>query len=88
MGNFDFLTKFVVEKDSKIRLRHTFHSVEKDVIQQVDNILKIPVELKKFYLTIGHGFMFDSNDSYSIDKFYDPIEFKKINLHEDYYQRE
>ena len=82
---FEFLKKYVVDENSNIRLRHTFHSVEEEVIQQIDSIIKIPVELKKFYHLIGYGFMLDIIDR-SIDRFLDPFEFKRINLREDYYQ--
>lgn len=83
--NFEFLKKYVVDKNSKIRLRHTFYNVDKEIIQRVDNIITIPSELKNFYQKIGYGVMLDIVDG-SIDRFLDPIEFKKINLHEDYYQ--
>lgn len=83
--NFDFLKKYVVDKNSKTRLRHTFYGVDPEVIQLVDNVLTIPLELKEFYQSIGYGFMLDLVDD-SIDRLLDPIEFKKINLREDYYQ--
>ena len=82
---YDFLYKYIVEKESQIRLRHTFYKVDDNIIQQINATIKIPLELKEFYQLIGHGFMFDIIDG-SIDKFLDPIEFKRINLHEDYYE--
>jgi hypothetical protein len=83
--NFDFLQKYIVEPNSKKRLRHTFHPVKASELALVEDVITIPVELKKFYTLIGSGFLLDTVDE-SIDKLLDPVEFKKINLKEDFFE--
>ena len=82
----DFKKYISNEREKKKGLKHTFYSLKSSEIEKADIELKIPMELKSFYTLVGYGYMFDTNESYSIDKLYSPEEFVKVNLRQDYYE--
>ena len=86
--DFSYFKKFIVDKNGKTskKLKHSFYLVSQNEIDTIDRELKIPYELKQFYSIVGFGYMFDSTEYYSIDKFLSPDEFKKINFREEYYK--
>ena len=84
--SFEFLKQFVVKSDKGRGLKHTFYTVTDEQLKELEAEIDIPTELKKFYLEIGYGFMFDDNDSYSIDRLLNPDDYVRINLRKDYYE--
>jgi len=84
--DFSFLNKYKVDSGLKQKsiLKHSFHDLASDTIRAVEQDIMIPNDLKVFWEQIGYGFMF--NDSYSIDRFLDPEEYKRINLGLEYYE--
>jgi len=84
--SFNFLKDYIVQQEGKREFKHNFYKVNKEQLQEIKSLIKIPYELNLFYQEIGYGFMFDINELYSINKFLDPDGFKKINYREDYFQ--
>ncbi|MBN2484749.1 MAG: SMI1/KNR4 family protein [Bacteroidales bacterium] len=84
--DFSFLKKYKVEIHSEQRnkQKHSFHTIDSETVKEVELYIQIPKDLKEFWKQIGYGFMF--NDSYSIDRFLDPLEYKRINLGLEYYE--
>ena len=80
------MKQFVVKSEKERGLKHTFYTVTNEQLKELEAEIDIPTELKEFYLEVGHGFMFDDNDSYSIDRLLSPDDYVKINLRKDYYE--
>jgi antitoxin YxxD len=51
---------------------------------EIDEEVRIPAELKEFYIQIGYGFI--NQDSISFNRLFDPYTFKQINLREGFYE--
>ena len=87
----EFLKEFILpsekhsSRDEYKKLKHHFFHLAPNEITDVDNQIKIPLELREFFKIIGYGFFFHRDDS-SFDRLLDVISFKKINLRLDYYE--
>lgn len=64
--------------------KHQFHPVSEEEINNVDNILPIPPELKQFYRAIGYGFFHTANVN-AFNRFMDPASVHDFNLRKDLY---
>ncbi len=91
MSDFSFLTRYVLPSASiEVReqhkhLKHFLFPLDKKIIEETEENIFIPVELKKFYQQVGYGFFFQEN-KYSINTFLDPDTFKSINLRSEPYE--
>lgn len=87
MNNFDFLKEYILEGSSadEPKQRHYLYRLSEQEINEVDEILPVPEELKAFYTAIGYGF-FHKDRNASINRLMDPDSFKMINLKEEYYE--
>lgn len=87
MNNFDFLKEYVLEKPSKDEplQRHYLYRLSEQEINEVNEILPVPEELKAFYTAIGYGF-FHKDRNAAINRLMDPDSFRMINLKEEYYE--
>ncbi len=89
--NLEFLKKYILPSETHSsneeykELKHHFFRLGNDEIVLVEDEIKIPKELKEFFVTIGYGFFFHQNKS-SFDRLLDVISFKKVNLRQDYYE--
>jgi hypothetical protein len=86
MAFTDFNIYISNEREKKSGLKHSFYPLVLKEIEDANLLLEIPKELKSFYSIIGYGYMYNTDDSYSIDRFLSPNEFVKINLRQDYYE--
>ena len=87
MNNFEFLNEYVLEgsaADEPIQ-RHYLYRLSEQEINEVDEMLPVPEELKSFYINIGYGF-FHKDRNASINRLMDPDSFRMINLKEEYYE--
>ncbi len=82
---FEIFKDFVVDEGKK-GSKHSFFKVEDHELVFIENEIPIPKELKAFYLSIGYGYMFDSVDSFAINRIYKPIDFLNINLRRGYFE--
>lgn len=82
---FEDFKKYIV-KDGEKSLKHSFYKLDEKEISRIEKEIFIPKELKLFYLEIGYGYMFDSPESFSINRFLSPEEYLKINFRLDYYE--
>lgn len=82
---FETLKKYVVDiQNQQNDLKHNFYLVKKTDIVLVDELIGIPYELKLFYENIGYGFF--NKNSYSFDRILSPLQYKQVNLREDFYE--
>jgi hypothetical protein len=65
--------------------KHQFHPLSEAEINDVDNVLPIPPELKQFYRRIGYGFFHTANVN-AFNRFMDPVAMHDINLRKDVYE--
>lgn len=82
----DFNIYISSEREKRKGLKHSFYPLSLKEIEEANILLKIPKELKIFYSIIGYGYMYNTDDSFSIDRLLSPNEFVKINLRQDYYE--
>lgn len=73
------------DKEEYKHLKHHFFPLSNPEIEMVNREIEIPIELKKFYKTIGYGFLFQKDKDY-FDRILDVISFKNINLRQDCYE--
>ena len=90
MNQFEHLIEYLVpnEKEGNSEIyknyKHTLYPLNDEEVERVNNVIKVPFELKEFYKKIGYGFFFQSHNSF--DRLLDPFSFKQINLREDFYE--
>ena len=84
--SFEFLKVYIIEQERKRLFKHNFYKVNTEYLKKIGSSLEMPYELNLFYQEIGHGFMYDTDEFFSIDRFLDPESFKKINNREKYYE--
>ena len=82
---FDFLKKYIIKNEGE-KLKHSFYKLDEQEISRIEKEIFIPKELKQFYSEIGFGYMYDTPESFSVDRFLSPDEYLKINLRIDYYE--
>jgi SMI1 / KNR4 len=82
---FDFLKKYIIKNEGE-KLKHSFYKLDEQEISRIEKEIFIPKELKQFYSEIGYGYMYDTPESFSVDRFLSPDEYLKINLRIDYYE--
>lgn len=89
--NLEFLKKYILPSEAHssneeyTELKHHFFRLGNNEIILVEDEIKIPKELKEFFVAIGYGFFFHQDNS-SFDRLLDVISFKKVNLRQDYYE--
>ncbi len=80
--------KYIVEaKNNKKESKHSFYRVSDEQIMLSEKKLnyKLPLELKKFYKTVGYGFFFNSEKN-QLNRVLAPLQVAQINLREDFYE--
>ena len=91
MDNFEFLKKNLVpsEKESNNLIyndyKHKLFILKSTNIEEINKIIRIPMELYDFYKKIGYGFFWIKNEK-AFNRLLDPFSFKQINLREDFYE--
>lgn len=91
MVNYSFLKDYVLPSEKEgvnpvyADYKHHFFPIAAEAIEEVDCLLKVPVELREFYSRIGYGFFYQTDKS-SFNRLLDVYSFRSINLKEDYYQ--
>ncbi|MGV8830297.1 MAG: SMI1/KNR4 family protein [Breznakibacter sp.] len=89
--NLEFLKKYILPGESHSsseeykEFKHHFFRLDQEEIALAENEIKIPKELKEFFINVGYGFFFQRDNS-SFDRLLDVISFKKVNLRQDYYE--
>ena len=93
MADFQFLEKFIVPEEAGSakapyhNFKHHLFPLNEGSIAAVDEVSKIPLELKEFYRKIGYGFFFKQQKD-AFNRLLDPESFRLINLKEDYYEND
>ncbi len=91
MSEFTFLYQYIFPSEKEVNnsafsnYKHNFFPLNPNIINEIDKIIKIPLELKKFYNEVGYGFFF-CEEKIAHDRLLDVNSFKIINLREDYYE--
>lgn len=86
MADFAFLTACVhKEDDNNNDLQHSLYPLSVQDIKEVEAVIEIPAELKRFYKSIGYGFFHRKSDT-AINRLMDPYSFKQLNVKETFYE--
>ncbi len=91
MSNFYFLNSYILPSEGEANnpaysnYKHQFFPLSKTDIDETERVIKIPLELKIFYKSIGYGFL-HCNQNQAFNRILDVGSFKNINLKEDYYE--
>lgn len=71
-------------KDNIDKGIHEMHVFPQIKLIEVEKRIKIPLELRNFFVNVGYGFFFLQEGS--INRLIDPIDFELINTRKGYYE--